>query len=392
MPGPAHTVSLPVLTNNVNIDDMTLTSCHTSCQQVPPKLPPPVLLTVNRRGEPIRHIPSIHDFLDVPTPTQVDCVVDDVATPLGDVAMHHPAIPERSNCCWENPPHVGADPSHVGADPPHVGADPSHVGADPSHVGADPLHVGADPPHVGADPPHVGADPSHVGADPSHVGADPSHVGADPLHVGADPSHVGADPPLRQSAASPSLASLPSAHLPSCCTSAQRGAVRRPNIPRLPLGEEGEGEREEDRCNGYEGRRGLAKKQSVASTAFRRSVRETESPSQTRPQHMPCGAIPCCHGNELSRWLTSDDMIRYRPWVSPYTAQPWTPPPFPPSEDPAPPTSLAPNMTALPYELLELLLSFLEGRDLLSCRAVSRRLCAAASRRMRGGRQQGEGQ
>ena len=329
---------------------MTLTSCHTSCQQVPPKLPPPVLLTVNRRGEPIRHIPSIHDFLDVPTPTQVDCVVDDVATPLGDVAMHHPAIPERSNCCWENPPHVGADPSHVGADPPHVGADPSHVGADPSHVGAD------------------------------------------PLHVGADPSHVGADPPLRQSAASPSLASLPSAHLPSCCTSAQRGAVRRPNIPRLPLGEEGEGEREEDRCNGYEGRRGLAKKQSVASTAFRRSVRETESPSQTRPQHMPCGAIPCCHGNELSRWLTSDDMIRYRPWVSPYTAQPWTPPPFPPSEDPAPPTSLAPNMTALPYELLELLLSFLEGRDLLSCRAVSRRLCAAASRRMRGGRQQGEGQ
>ena len=291
-------------------------------------------------------------------------MVDDVATPLGDVAMHHPAIPERSNCCWENPPHVGADPSHVGADPPHVGADPSHVGADPSHVGADPLHVGADPLHVGADPPHVGADPSHVGADPSHVGADPPHVGADPphvgadpshvgadpphvgadpphvgadpphvgadpLHVGADPSHVGADPPLRQSAASPSLASLPSAHLPSCCTSAQRGAVRRPNIPRLPLGEEGEGEREEDRCNGYEGRRGLAKKQSVASTAFRRSVRETESPSQTRPQHMPCGAIPCCHGNEPSRWLTSDDMIRYRPWGLPLHTTPLDPAPIP---------------------------------------------------------------
>ena len=344
MPGPAHTVSLPILTNNVNIDDMTLTSCHTSCHQVPPKLPSPVLPTINRRGELIRHIPSIHDYLDVPTPTQINYVVDDVAIPLGDVAMHYPATPEGRNCCQEHPPHVGTDPPHVGADPPHVGADPPHVGADPPHVGADPPHVNPDPPHVGA------------------------------------------DPTLRQSAASPSLPSLPSTHLLSRCNSAQRGAAQRPIVPRLPLGEQREGEREEDRCNGYQGRRRLAKKQSVASTAFRRSVRETESPSLNRPQHMPCGTIPCCPGNEPSKRLTADDMIQYRPGVYPCTPHPWTPPLSPPSEDPAPPTSLAPNMAALPYELLELLLSFLEGRDLLACRAVSRRLCAAASRRTRGGR------
>ena len=302
---------------------MTLTSCHTSCHQVPPKLPSPVLPTINRRGEPIRHIPSIHDFLDVPTPTQVNCVVDDVAIPLDDVARHHPATPEGRNCCQENPPQEGADPPNVGADPPNVGADPPHVGA---------------------------------------------------------------DPPLRQSAASPSLSSLPSAHLLSRCNSVQRGATQRPIIPRLPLGEEGEGEREEVRYNGYQGRRGLAKKQSVASTALRRSVRETESPSLTRPKHMPCGTIPCCHGNEPFRRLTADDMIQSRPRVYPFTPHPWTPPLSPPSEDPAPPTSLASNMAALPYELLELLLSFLEGRDLLACRAVSRRLCVAASRMMRGGR------
>ena len=107
-------------------------------------------------------------------------------------------------------------------------------------------------------------------------------------------------------------------------------------------------------------------------------------------QHMNCDANPCCRGNEPFGRLPSD-LIQPSPRVNPYTPQLWTPPLSPPPESPWLPSAPVPNMAALPYELLKLLLSSLDLSDLLACRAVSRRLSAAASSQMRGGCGSGSG-
>lgn len=286
----------PVLTN---VDDMTPITCHTSCNQVPPKLSSPVL-SGSWSGEPIRHVPSIHDFLDVPTATHVDCVVDDVAIPLGDVARHRATTPAGSRCWQEYP------------------------------------------------------------------------------------APVAADPPLGQGVAAPALPSPSSTRCPSQCTSVQREAScsHRPIIPRLPL--QREEEEEGDQCSSCDSRRGHAKQHSVASSAVKRSVRCEDSSSPNLPQHMYGNTIQCYHGNKPSERLTSD-LIQPYPRVNHCAPHPWTPPLSPPPESPWLPPAPRPNMAALPYELLELLLSSLELSDLLACRAVSRRLCAVASSGMRGG-------
>ena len=289
-------MSPPVLTN---VDDMTPIACHTSSNQVPPRLSSPVL-NGSWSGEPIRHIPSIHDFLDVPT--HVDCVVDDVTIPLGDVARHRPTMPAGSRC-WQE-----------------------------------------------------------------------------------CPAPVAADPPLGQSVAAPAPPSLSSAHRPSQSTSIQRevSSNHRPIIPQLPLQQEEE--EEGDRCSS---RRGHAKQHSVASFAVKRSVRCKDSPSPNLPQHTYGDTIQCCHGNKPSESLTSD-LIQPYPRVNHCAPHPCAPPLPPPPESPCLPPAPSPNMAALPYELLELLLSSLELSDLLACRAASRRLCAAASSGMRGGHRQWE--